>query len=251
MSFLNKLKSKFGFGDILSIEKLKKEESDVYKKKGDLAKEELEANEALLEWSETEQSEELKKTVEAYYQKKKEIIEAFEEMIDKAKEEYLLPLEKIAQKVEILEETIDEQEKTEKKLEKAKRKKEKKEFDLEKESSKLDRDVDKIRKKEIDLEKATSDVNSLVVDLNNVNKQVAEMKTEVQQYKYSTLKAALMKLNEHEKAYSDKALQIFPEREKLINSIPGEVKIEPEIIEEEEIKTTVQEPKIEEPESEG
>ena len=227
MSFLDKLKSKFGLGDILSIEKLKKEEGDVYKKKGDVAKEELEANEALLDWSTNEESENLKKAVEDYYVKKKEIIEAYQEMIDKAKEEYLLPLEKISQKVEILEETTDDQEKTEKKLDKAQRKKEKREFDLEKESSKLDRNIDKIRKKEIDVQKSTSEVQNLENDLANLNKRVAEMKVEVQEFKFSTLKGALMKLNEYEKAYSDKLQEVFPERQKLIDSIPGEVKITP------------------------
>ncbi len=237
MEFLDKIKNRLGFGDILSIQKLKKEEADVYKKKGDTAKEELEANEALLEWSTNEESEEIKKVVENYYNKRREIIEAYQIMIDKVKEEYLLPLEKIAQKVEILEETIDEQEKTEKKLEKARRNKEKKEFDLEKESSKVSRDVDKIRKKEMDVEKATTEVSSLEENLKNLNKRVVEMKAEVQEYKFSTLKSALIKLNEHEKAYADKFNEIFSEREKLINIMPGEVKVTPSEPKEPETKS--------------
>ena len=118
---------------------------------------------------------------------------------------------------------------------------------MERESGKLDRDIDKIRRKEIEVQKATSDVNALVNDLNNLNVQVAEMKTEVQEFKYTTLKAALIKLNEYEKTYSDKLQEIFPEREKLISSIPAKVKIEAEVIEE-ETAPIVEEIKSEEPE---
>ncbi|MHA1786537.1 MAG: hypothetical protein ACTSVE_15235 [Candidatus Helarchaeota archaeon] len=227
MSFLDKLKKQLGLGDISAISKLKDEEADIYKAKEKVAKEELEANEALLEWSNNEDNDELKKAVEKYYEKKKEIIDAYRKMIDDIKEEYLLPIEKISHKVEILNEVIDEQEKIEKKLEKAKKNLEKREFDLEKETSKSEHKVDKIRKKEIAVEKAKSELEELQNSLENLNDRVSEMRKEVTAFKFATLKAGLIKLNEHEKTYMEIAKEIFPLRDALINSIPGEPATEP------------------------
>ena len=226
MSFLEKLKNKLGIGDIAAITKLKNEEADVFKAKEKVVKEELEKNEALKNWSENIELENLKATVEEYYEKKKEIIEAFASYIEKSKKDYLLPLEKIAQKVEIVNDIIEDQEKTENKLEKAKKNVEKKEYDLDKEQNKVESQVDKIRKKELAVEKARSEVQELERSLANLNKRVEEMKKEVQDFKFGTLKAALTKLNEHENAYLVKANEVFAVRAKVLSAIPGVAIIE-------------------------
>lgn len=233
LSFLDKIKSKLGIGDIAAITKLKNEESDVFKAKEKVVKEELEKNEALKNWSDNIKLENLQAAVEQYYEKKKEIIEAFANFIEKGKRDYLLPLEKIAQKVEILNDVIEDQEKTETKIEKAKKNVEKKAYDLEKEQNKVDSQVDKIRKKELAVEKAKSEVEDHENKLINLNKRVEDMKKEVQKFKFGTLKAALTKLNEYEKEYLVKANEVFSVRDTVLSNIPGEaLVIKPESEEE-------------------
>ena len=234
MSFIDKIKSTFGIGDIAAITKLKNEEADVFKAKEKVIKEELEKNEALQNWSENIELEPLKAAVEEYYEKKKEIIEAFNTFIKKAKKDYLLPLEKIAQKVETLNDLIEEKEKLEKKLEKAKKNFEKKDYELEKEQNKVETQVDKIRKKELDLEKAKTELQKQEKLYSDLTKRVENTRKEVQNFKHGTLKAALTKLNEYENAYLVKANEVFAVRGKVLSAIPGAAIIETPAEEKEE-----------------
>ncbi|NHI93994.1 MAG: hypothetical protein EAX96_16010 [Candidatus Lokiarchaeota archaeon] len=222
MSFLDKLKNKLGLGDFAAITKLKNEEADVYKAKERVVKEEIEKNEALSNWSKNIEDEDLRKAVLKYYLKKKEIIESFSIMITNIREDYLTPLERISQKTEILNNAIDEQEKIETRIEKAERDLEKKKYELEKEESKVDRNVEKIRKKEADVKKAQTNFDKIQGELRNMNNRVEDMKNQMEAFKYSTLKAALMKLTEHEKTYLIKANEVFEIRDHVIDNIPGE-----------------------------
>ncbi|MHA1143360.1 MAG: hypothetical protein ACTSRW_01350 [Candidatus Helarchaeota archaeon] len=217
MSFFDKLKSDL-FGDISAIETLKNKEADIFKAKKKLAREELEGIEALREWSEAEQSDSLKTAVEKYYDTKKDIIEAYQDMIDKCLGDYVGALERIAQKVELLTEATNAKIKTEKKIEKTRDKLDKKKFDLEK--AQASGKGDKIRKKELEVEKIKTELTGLEKDLDGISKKVDELKEEVEEYKYKTLREALSERSKHEREYMDVAKKIFDAYDNLIESIP-------------------------------
>lgn len=227
MGFFDKLRELFGgiFGDISEIEKLKEQEENIYKVKEKSVKEELEAVEALLDWSKNQKSDVLKNAVELYYDKKKEIIEAFNDMIVKIKQDYIKPLSEISANMKTFKEILDNQEKALKKLEKAEKNLNKKKEALEKEEKTPYTDSDKLNKRKLDLDRAKEEFESSKSELENMNQSVEKMKADLTVFKFSTLTDAFKNLSEHEKNYLQNFEELFKVRENLIGIMQKEVQI--------------------------
>ncbi len=227
MGFFDRLKALFGgiFGDIPEIQKLKKQEDDIYNVKEKVAKEELEAVEALLDWARNQDSEVLKNAVELYYSKKKEIIEASKQMIEAIRNDYINPLAEIAENIKTFKEILDNKEKAEKTLEKTEKNLEKKKFDLEKEQSKIEKDLEKINKRKLEVEDAERELVTAEKELQAMNQMVEKTKIDLTKFKFSTLVDAFTKLSEHEKTYLHKFKEIFKIRENLIGIMEKEIQV--------------------------
>jgi len=197
-----------------------KEETETCNLMEKLAKQENKALEAFLKWALNEKSDELKLGAERFSEKKKEIIGALNSMTENIRGDYLSALEKIAQKVELLRDSLDDLVKVEKKLEKARQKEEKKGYELE--GAQASGKSKKIQKKDLELTKIRTEITGIEKDLDALTKKVNELTLDTDKFKFQTLKESLKKLSEHKEKYAEIAKGEPEARQKFIDILPNE-----------------------------